>query len=244
MARLLLTLRYVGTAYHGWQVQTNGVTVQQTVQDALESILGRRPGLTGCSRTDAGVHAREFCAHFDSDTAIPPQKLVMALNARLPADIGVTGCRPVPSDFHARYACRGKTYCYRVLNSRERDPFWAGRAWQVTQPFDLELLNRTAACFVGRHDFAGFCSAGSSVGDTVRTVSACHAERQGEIVSLYITADGFLYNMVRIIAGTLTDVQRGRIAAEKLPEIIDSRDRGRAGVTAPPCGLYLEKVFY
>lgn len=242
--RRLLTVSYVGTAYHGWQVQENALTVQQTLQDALEKVLGHRPGLTGCSRTDAGVHAKAFCAHFDSENPIPSVRLPIALNAHLPRDIAVRSCVRVPDDFHARYSAQGKTYCYQILNRPTRDPFLDGMCWQVSKPLDVEKLNRCCAAFTGKHDFKGFCASGSSVQDTVRTVSDCHAEKQGDLIRIYITADGFLYNMVRIITGTLIDVQRGKIEEEDLPAIIASCDRERAGVTAPPQGLFLEKVHY
>ena len=159
MPRYLLTLRYVGTAYCGWQVQNNARSVQQTVQDAMESLLGVRPRLTGCSRTDAGVHAREFCAHFDAALPMPADRLPLALNTRLPDDVAALSCREVADDFHARYACEGKTYCYQILCSRLRDPFLEGYAWQVSvQALDQPLLDRAAGVFVGRHDFRGFCA--------------------------------------------------------------------------------------
>lgn len=244
MPRYLLTLRYVGTAYCGWQVQNNARSVQQTVQDAMESLLGVRPRLTGCSRTDAGVHAREFCAHFDAALPMPADRLPLALNTRLPDDVAALSCREVADDFHARYACEGKTYCYQILCSRLRDPFLEGYAWQVPYRTDQPLLDRAAGVFVGRHDFRGFCASGSSVTDTVRRVFDCHVEGEGEFLRLYITADGFLYNMVRIIAGTLGEVLAGRMKAEALPEILASGRREQAGPTAPPQGLFLEKVWY
>lgn len=242
--RRLIKLQYVGTAYHGWQVQDNGITVQKCVQDALEKVTGIRPNLTGCSRTDSGVHAREFCAHFDSDFIIPNNKLPLALNAHLPDDISVFEVLDVPDDFHARYSSKGKTYCYQILDSRYRNPFLQGFCWQVTCVVDVDMLNRCAKVFLGRHDFAGFCSAGSSVENTVRTVTECYAVRENGLIKFYITADGFLYNMVRIIVGTLIDCVRGRIAENELGDIIASLDRKRAGVTAPPQGLFLEKVHY
>lgn len=244
MPRYLLTLRYTGGEYCGWQVQSNARSVQQTVQDALEGVLGSRPGLTGCSRTDAGVHAKEFCAHFDAELPMPAERLPLALNARLPSDVAAASCREVGADFHARYSCKGKTYCYQILCSHLRDPFLEGYAWRVPQSPDQPLLDRAARAFVGRHDFCGFCASGSSVTDTVRTVTDCHVEGEGKLLRLYITADGFLYNMVRIVAGTLAEVLSGRIRPEDLPDIIASGRREKAGPTAPPQGLFLEKVWY
>ena len=191
MPRLLLTLRYDGTRYHGWQVQPNGVTVQQVMQDAVERLTGVRSGLTGCSRTDAGVHANMFCCTLDTACPLRGDKLAAALNAHLPADVAVYGCREVPADFHPRYM-----------------------------------------------------AAGSAVEDRVRTVRRCGVSRQGDLVTFTVEADGFLYNMVRIMVGTLLDMDAGRIPWDALPAILLSRDRDRAGATAPACGLILEKVFY
>ena len=247
--RLLLSLRYDGTGYHGWQVQKNGVTVQETLQNALQAVLAVRPGVTGCSRTDAGVHAEQFCCHLDTASAIAPEKLVAALNAHLPTDMAVCGCREVPSDFHARYACKGKTYRYQIYNSRWPNPFYDKYAWRLRSPLDIELLAASCKPFLGRHDFVGFSAAGGGVADTVRTLSDFSVETrpvgEGErLVLLRVTADGFLYNMVRILVGTLVAVQQGKIRLEDLPDILASRDRGRAGPTAPPQGLFLERVFY
>ncbi len=244
MSRFLLTIAYDGSRYCGWQVQKNGLAVQQVVQDALEAVLQWRPGLTGCSRTDAGVHARMFCAHFDAEIALPPLKLVAAVNAHLPRDIVVRDCRQVAEDFHARYACKGKTYCYQILNARQRDPFLEGYAWQVKYPLAVEQMNTLAAQLVGRRDFASFCAAGSSVEDTVRTVSDCYFQRFGDRVDFYVTADGFLYNMVRIMVGTLVDLAREHPTAQTIPDILASKDRTRAGRTAPAQGLFLNQVYY
>ena len=242
MPRMLLTVRYIGTDYCGWQVQKNGVAVQEKVQDALEKVLGNRIGLTGCSRTDSGVHALAFCAHLDAD--FKPELLPKALNFFLPMDITVTNCKAVAPDFHARYDAKGKTYRYKLLASQTRDPFFENRAWRWGHKLDFEFLNRCCTHFIGKYDFAAFCSAGSKVENTVRTVSECYAEREGDIVSIVITADGFLYNMVRIIVGTLMDIQSGKINEEDIIEIIKSKKRENAGVTAPARGLYLEKVHY
>ena len=244
MRRLLLTLRYDGTNYHGWQVQKNACTVQQTLQDAAEAVLGARPGITGCSRTDAGVHAEMFCAHLDTASAIPCERLPAALNAHLPRDIAVYGCREVAPDFHARYACRGKTYRYQFYNGAVRNPFYEGRALHVHAPLDADLLARAAGGFTGTHDFRGFCAAGSSVEDTVRTVPRAAVTREGELVVFRVTADGFLYNMVRIMAGTLLAVAAGELAPQEVAAVVASGDRLRAGKTAPAYGLYLERVYY
>ncbi len=245
MQRFLLTIKYDGSNYCGWQVQPNAVSVQSTVQKALIGLTGE-PELqvTGCSRTDSGVHANMFCLHFDSDTSIPVERIPFALNIKLPDDISAVDCVTVPDDFHARYSSKGKTYIYKIYNSQLPDPFKFKYYLQVARRIDVDLLNEACKAFIGTHDFKGFCSAGSSVVDTVRTVGDCHAERHGDDVIISITANGFLYNMVRIIVGTLLEVDLGKIRLEDLPEIIDSCDRDRAGPTARAHGLYLDKVHY
>lgn len=244
MRRLLITMRYDGTRYHGWQVQPNGITVQQVFQDAVERITGVRAGVTGCSRTDAGVHADMFCCTFDTDSAMTEKRMIAALNACLPEDIGVYGCREVRPDFHPRYSAAGKRYIYRIWNAPARNPFWNGRALHYRQPLDEMALNRAAAGFLGTHDFAALCAVGSTVEDTVRTMTRCGVERQGDLLLLTAQADGFLYNMVRILAGTLLDMAAGRIPYDAAPSILVGKDRAAAGKTAPPHGLYLDRVFY
>ena len=241
---LLLKLSYDGTAYHGWQVQNNAVTVQSVLQDALFPILGGVHELKGCSRTDAGVHAEEYYVSVQTDARIPCDRLVPALNAVLPRDIAVHHCREVPADFHARYSCTGKEYVYRIWNSPIRDPFRDRYVLQYPRPLDTELLHRCAQAYVGTHDFIGFCSAGGKKEDTVRTVSRFSVVREGNLVSMYVAADGFLYNMVRIMTGTLLTIAQGRIAPDTLPEILAARTRTRAGITAPAQGLTLHRVFY
>lgn len=244
MRNLLLTLSYVGVNYHGWQVQPNGVTVQEKLQEALKSVLQAETPVTGCSRTDSGVHAEMFCCNIRTENKIPCDKLVSALNANLPYDIAVNDCREVNEDFHARYDCKGKEYVYRIWNSRVRNPFYEGRALHYPYKLDTEKMNEAAKAFLGTHDFKGFCSAGSSVKTTERTVTLSEVEREGDLVTFRVAADGFLYNMVRIMVGTLLEVSQGKISAEELPSIIESKSRNRAGFTAAPEGLYLHKVNY
>ncbi len=244
MQRLLLTLRYDGSRYHGWQVQKNGITVQETLQDAVERLTGIRSGLTGCSRTDAGVHAEMFCCAFDTASPLRGERMVKALNAYLPRDIAVYGCREVEADFHPRYAALGKRYVYRIWNAPERNPFWEGRALHCRRPLDAAFLNEQAAAYVGTHDFASHQAAGSTVEETIRTVRRAEVERRGEMVLFTVEADGFLYNMVRIMVGTLLGLQAGSLEAGSIPAILESGSRERAGATAPACGLYLDHVFY
>ena len=244
MQRLLLTLRYDGSRYHGWQVQKNAITVQETLQDAVERLTGIRSGLTGCSRTDAGVHAEMFCCAFDTASPLRGEKMVKALNAHLPRDIAVYGCREVEAVFHPRYAALGKRYVYRIWNAPERNPFWEGRALHCRRPLDAAFLNEQAAAYVGTHDFASHQAAGSTVEETIRTVRRAEVERRGEMVLFTVEADGFLYNMVRIMVGTLLGLQAGSLEAGSIPAILESGSRERAGATAPACGLYLDHVFY
>ncbi len=244
MSRLLFTIRYDGGNYHGWQVQNNGVTVQKTVQNALESVIGTHVSVTGCSRTDSGVHANMFCFHTDIKCSIPINRFPAALNAHLPNDIAVISCKEVDDNFHARYSSVGKNYVYRIYDSDIRDPFFNGYAYHYKGKLNADLMNHAALHFIGEHDFAGFCSSGSSVEDTVRNVSECNVFRNGDIVTVNVSANGFLYNMVRIIVGTLIEVSEGKISPDDLTGIIASCDRNSAGRTAPACGLYLNEVFY
>ncbi|MBR7132323.1 MAG: tRNA pseudouridine(38-40) synthase TruA [Clostridia bacterium] len=244
MKRILLTISYDGTAYHGWQVQPNGITVQQVLQDALEKILGVRPDVTGCSRTDAGVHAREFCCHLDCEEKFPDEAFLSGVNSFLPDDIAVVDCKTVSPDFHARYAAKGKTYVYNILNSKRKDPFLSRYSWRIERPLDIGKMNSFCEKIVGKHDFYTFSSSGRTVTDTVRTVSECYVKREGEMVSLYITGDGFLYNMVRIVTGTAVAVSDGKINPEDTEKILSSHKRELAGMTAPAAGLVLQKVYY
>ena len=244
MQRLLLTLRYDGTDYHGWQVQPNGVTVQQLLQDAIEAVTGVRSGVIGCSRTDAGVHADGFCCTFDTESALRGDRMIGALNAHLPDDIAVYRCDEVAADFHPRYAACGKRYVYRIWNATYRNPFWERYAVHHRRLLDERAMDEWAKRFVGTYDFAAFCAAGSSVSDTVRTVTACSVERDGDMITVSVSADGFLYNMVRIIVGTLLDIAFGKLTPDDITAALQSGRREQAGATAPAKGLCLQTVFY
>ena len=250
MRTLLLSLDYDGRAYHGWQIQNNADTVQARLQDALAQVFGAAPAIKGCSRTDSGVHARMFCVSFSTDASSPCERLIPALNVKLPRDIAVTSCREVPEGFHARYDCAGKRYSYEIWNSPVKNPFLDRLATNWKYPLDAERMKLSGLPLLGTHDCSALCAAGSSVdpkdpdADTVRTITHFDVVRQGDMVKITVAADGFLYNMVRIIAGTLLDMEAGRIAFDSMADIIASRDRGRAGHTAPPDGLYLDEVFY
>jgi len=250
MRNILLTIAYDGRAYHGWQIQHNADTVQAQLQQALARVLGSTPPIKGCSRTDTGVHARMFCVSFASEARIPCQRLIPALNVNLPRDIAVTACREVPEGFHARYDCRGKRYSYEIWNSPVKNPFLDRLATRWPYPLDAQRMKQSGQALLGTHDFSALCAAGSSVdprdpdADTVRTITEFDVRREGDMVYITVAADGFLYNMVRIIAGTLLDMEGGKIAPDSMADIIASRDRSRAGHTAPPDGLYLDEVFY
>ena len=244
MGKLLLTVQYDGTQYHGWQVQPNGITVQETLQNALETVFGERPNVTGCSRTDSGVHAKRFYCTTENPKEFSCETMVRALNANLPDDIAVLECREVEDDFHPRYSAKGKRYVYYIWNSPVRSPFYREHSLHVKQLLDVDKLNETAQLFLGTHDFTAFCSAGSSVEDKIRTVCCSKVEKLGDMVTYTVEADGFLYNMVRIFVGTLLDVHNGRLSNADVQRALQEGKREFAGVTAPPQGLFLDEVFY
>ncbi len=244
--KILLEIAFVGSAYCGFQVQENAPSVQRTLQDALEMFFAVPLALTGCSRTDSKVHAKQFFCTAEGEIPenFPLDRLPIASRAFLPRDIAILSAKEVPASFHVRYDVQYKEYEYRILNTAATDPFMNGRVYHYPRPLDAAALDRAAAAFVGTHDFAGFMAAGSKVTDTVRTIRYFRVEREGVLVRMRVAADGFLYNMVRILCGTLLAVNEGKIAASELPAIIASRDRRRAGMTLPPEGLYLVKVVY
>ena len=242
---ILLTLAYCGKELHGWQIQENAVTVQELFQKALYQVIQERPDIKGCSRTDSGVHANMYCISMHISHPIANDHLMMALNRYLPDDIAVTAVTDVPDDFHARYSCKGKEYVYKVWNSRVRNPFLQGMALHYRYSVDVDALDREAQAFVGSHDFTSFCTLDKrEKGDFTRTVEYFRVERDGDMILFTVKADGFLYNMVRIMVGTLLAIGQGRIPYGALPGIIDAQDRSKAGPTAPAHGLYLNKVFY
>lgn len=244
MKRLLLTIQYDGSAYHGWQVQKNAVTVQEMLQNAIEKIFGSRLDVIGCSRTDSGVHANMYCVSFDTDMNISEESVVAALNGYLPKDISILECREIPLDFHPRYNTVSKEYVYKIHNGRIRNPFLAKYAYYYRRHIDADYLNSEAKAFLGSHDYSGFCNIKSDVENTIRTVRSFDVWRDGEMVYFRVEADGFLYNMVRIMVGTLLFVNEGKIKPGELKSVIASKDRTKAGKTAPPQGLYLNRVNY
>lgn len=244
MNRYLLELSFDGSQYHGWQVQPNGITVQQTVQTALVRFFGCEASVTGCSRTDSGVHARQFFCHTDTKTSLPPEGIRKGLNCLLPPDIRVLSCRRVDPSFHARYQTRWKMYEYEIDTAEVLSPFRYRYAYHYAGPLDVERMNVFCASVIGTHDFAGFSSSGRSTKDTVRHVYNCCVLRREGGLTFRICADGFLYNMVRILAGTAKDFGTGRFATEEAASIVASVDRRKAGETLPGQGLYLSRVSY
>ena len=243
----LLWIAYKGTNYAGFQVQPNARTVCEVLQNAMQAVLGCRPDVKGCSRTDAGVHARRFALSFAYNGKVPAQKMVQAFNAPLPPDIRALEISEAPPDFHARYAAHTKTYLYRIHNHPIDSPFDAAYYTRVPRRLDEAAMQAAAQQFVGTHDFLALCAAGSSAaahGDTVRTITDCRVTRRGDEVDIEVTADGYLYNMVRILAGTLCEAGAGRLDPAEIPAILASRDRSRAGPTLPAKGLFLTKVDY
>lgn len=245
LRNILITISYDGSKYHGWQIQHNAVTVQEVFQNALYAVIGDKPDIKACSRTDSGVHAEMFCISTKISHPIPAQRLIAALNSHLPDSVVVLNAVEVPLDFHARYNAKGKRYVYRVLNRPQRDPFYVGRALHYRYNIDTELLNNASKAFIGTHDFTSFCTLDKrEKGDFVRTIYDFSVDRKGDIVEFTVEGNGFLYNMVRIMVGTLLSINEGKLSADSIPDIIKAESRDAAGPTAPPQGLYLNKVFY
>ena len=241
---IALRLKYTGTHYHGWQIQKNAVTVEETLESAVKATVGHPVKITGCGRTDAGVHAREYVANFVTGSRIPLERLPLAINTKLPDDIVVTAAREVPEDFNAIGSCVKKEYTYVIYNSRVRDPFYMNRAYFYPRRLDEKIMQRAADMFVGEHDFAAVRSVGTDVKSTVRRVYYYNVERRGDIIELRVCANGFLYNMARAMAGSLIYASEGKFAPEDIPAILERGDRTLAGPTVPPDGLYLTRLWY
>ena len=242
--RILLTIEYDGSAYCGWQRQLNGPSVQQKVEEALFKVTGERIGIIGASRTDAGVHALGQRAHFDMESAIPADKVPFALNTRLPRDIRVTAGREVDGRFHARFDAAGKEYGYLIYNRRHPSALLRDLSAHVSVPLDVEAMERACRHLPGTHDFAAFEAAGGTAKTTIRRIDSVSVGRQGDEIRLVIYGTAFLYNMVRIIAGTLIYVGQGRLPEDVFARAIETGDRLRLGPTAPPQGLCLNRVDY
>ncbi len=244
MRNIALFLTYVGTAYHGWQVQKRDVTIGQTMEEAAAAIVGHPVKMTGCGRTDAGVHARVYVANFHTSSTIPVDRLPYAMNTHLPEDIVVTGAMEVHDGFNAIGSCVRKEYTYLIYNSRIRDPFYVDRAWFYPRHLDETVMQRAADQFVGTHDFAAVRSVGTDVKSTVRTVYYYKVERRGDLIELKVCANGFLYNMARAMAGTVVYAAEGKIRPEEIGALLDAGNRTAAGPTVPPGGLYMTQLWY
>ena len=244
MRNIAFKLMYNGTNYHGWQVQKTHATVAETLEKSLSSLCGEKIKLTGCGRTDAGVHAERYVANFRTGCTIPCDRFPLAVNARLPEDIVVSQAVEVDEGFNAIGSCLKKEYTYRIFNSRIRNPFYVHRAYFYPKRLDEAVMDRAARAFEGTHDFRAVRSVGTETRTTVRTVHYCRVTRRGDLLELKVCANGFLYNMVRAITGTVLYAAEGKLAAEDIPAILASGNRTLAGPTVPPGGLYLTRLWY
>ena len=244
MRNVKLTIEYDGTNYCGWQKQNNEKTIQEEIEKAIYKAVGEVVEVIGSSRTDAGVHARKMVANFKTNATIPFDKFKYAINDKLPDDIAIIESEEVSEDFHARYDSKGKTYCYSIINRQQKPAIGRNYVYHFKWDLDIEKMREACKHFIGKHDFKAFRSLGSSVKTTERTIEELYIESEGEKINIFITADGFLYNMVRIIVGTLLKVGRGKIPVEDIEKIILLGDRKKAGPCVPAQGLILEKVYY
>ncbi|HAG45037.1 MAG TPA: tRNA pseudouridine(38-40) synthase TruA [Clostridium sp.] len=244
MKNIKLIVEYDGTNYSGWQKQNNNITVQGTLEEILSELTKEKIEIIGCSRTDSKVHARKYVCNFQTNSTIPSDKFKEALNVKLPCDIAILESSEVPLSFHARYDCIGKKYSYTILERSVKATIDRNFTYQCKYDLDIEKMQEATKHFIGTHDFSAFKNSGSSVKTSIRNITELKVEKLGNYIKIYASADGFLYNMVRIIVGTLVDVGTNKIKPETIIDIINSKDRSEAGKTAPPQGLCLEEVYY
>jgi len=244
LRNILLTIEYDGTGYFGWQKQPNKKTIQGTIEEAIKKLTGESVNLVGSGRTDRGVHALNQKANFKTNSRIPTEKFPLALNSVLPADISIKDAVEVSLDFSARYSAKQKTYKYLIYNKKNRPALLRNYAYYYPYQLDVDAMQRACEYFIGEYDFKSFCSADSEAKTTIRHIYNAYLTSENECIAIYITANGFLYNMARIIAGTILDVGAGKLKPMDIPLIIESKDRTRAGKTLPPWGLYLVDVVY
>lgn len=245
MRNLLFKIAFQGAAFHGWQQQENAITVQGELKSAFKRLTGENVNIIGCSRTDAGVHANEYFFNVRTEATIPVESFPVALmSAKFPGEISVYSCKEVDFDFNARFDCEKKEYEYVIENTKTPSPFYYKRAMNYKYDVDVELMNKAAKHFIGTFDFSAFCAADAQVKSKVRTIYDASVFRDGDLIKFRVQGNGFLYNMVRIMVGTLLYVNNGKIKCDDIPSIIESKDRTKAGITAIPDGLYLNKVFY
>ncbi len=244
MRNLKIFISYRGTRYHGFQRQDNALTVQEVIEKSFSKVLNETVSVTGCSRTDTGVHAKRFCLNVKTSSTIACRNFIRGVNGELPEDISVLSCEDAPEDFNARFDCVGKEYMYLMHCSESKDPFTTDLMLHYRRMFDTEKAKKASSCFIGTHDFSSFCSDHTNVSTKIRTIYSFDIEKYGDTVKILVKGDGFLYNMVRIMVGTLLDINEGRIDPDDIPRIISSRDRLCAGRTAMAHGLYLNRIFY
>lgn len=244
MKNIKLVIEYDGAHYGGWQKQNNNKTIQGVLEEAIFKATSEEIEVIGSSRTDAGVHAKGMVANFKTNSSIPAERFREAINRNLPDDIAILSSEEVTGEFHSRYSSKGKTYSYTIINRYEKVAIGKDYCCLVKEPLNVENMKEACKYFIGKHDFSAFKTNGSSVKTSVRTVSELYIEKNQENIKIYISADGFLYNMVRIIVGTLVEVGKGKIKVEDIPKIIKSLDRTKAGPCIKANGLVLEKVFY
>lgn len=244
LRNLKLTIAYKGTNYHGFQKQKNAITVQEILETTLSKLLNENVNIYGCSRTDSGVHANDYCVSLYTQKMVPNNKFIRGLNSYLPSDISILDCEDVDLDFHARYSCKAKEYLYLIHNSESKNPFAKDLEYHYNRPLDIEMIKRASEFLVGTHDFKSFCSYNNEKVNTTRTIYYIDIKKDINTVKILVKGDGFLYNMVRIIIGTLLYVNEGKIKVDYIPEILKLKDRKYAGKTAQSHGLYLNKVYY
>ena len=244
MRNIKLIIEYDGTNYVGWQKQINGIGIQEKIEEAIFKITGEKVHLIGSGRTDSGVHARGQVANFYTKSKISGDRFKYAINTKLPFDIVIVESEEVDKDFHSRCDAKAKEYSYLIYNSTTRSPLYRNYSYHVFYVLDDNKMRQGANYLLGTHDFLAFTGSKNNLEDTCRTINSINLKRKGDFIKLNIRGNGFLYNMVRIIAGTLVDIGRGRIQPEDIPNIIKSKDRKCAGPTAAAQGLYLEKVYY
>ncbi len=244
MKRILLTCEYDGTSYVGWQRQNNGLAVQQVLEETLSDVCGDTIQITGASRTDAGVHALGQRFHFDTSCSIPPEKFPFVLNTKLPGDIRIQAGREVPPAFHARFLSCGKKYTYRFINQPHASALWRLRSLHVPVTLDLSLMQEAADTLCGKHDFSAFQASGGTAKTTIRQIDFCKLDRDGSLITLEIHGNAFLYNMVRIIAGTLIEIGHHKLSPQAFERAFATLNRLELGPTAPPQGLELTDVEY
>lgn len=235
---------YRGTNYHGFQIQNNAITVQEVLQKGVSIVLNEKVSIIGCSRTDTGVHANQFCFNVHTNSQINTRGFIRGVNGQLPDDISILSCEEVPENFHARFDCKGKEYIYKIHCNESKNPFASDLMFHYRRKLDLESMKKASSYFVGTHDFSSFCADCTNVSTTIRTIYSLEIENYGDTVIVLVKGDGFLYNMIRIIVGTLIDVSEGKFLPDDIPEIITAKNRLRAGRTAMAHGLYLNRVFY